>query len=213
MIPQIKLGELLCTRLCHDLTGPIGAVANGVEFMSEEGAKMQEQALELISSSALQAVSRLQFYRKAYGRINDNGEANIEALRKVVSDFFTGSKITLDWPDTHTDSSGVSISYKMSRLLFNLIIIASAALLRGGTLAVRLSSGDNVKAVHVKVSGRSIKWDTEIEAALSHDIGIESLTPKIIQAYMTRLLAEELDANLSWQVGEEFMEISALRKM
>lgn len=213
MIPQLKLSELLCTRLCHDLTGPIGAVANGVEFLSEEGSKMQEQAIDLISSSASQAVSRLQFYRKAYGRINDTGEANIDGLRKVASDFFAGSKITLDWPDTHTDSSGVSVSYKMSRLLFNLIIISSATLLRGGTLAIRLSSHDTVKAVHVTARGRSIKWDTEIEAALSQDITIESLTPKIIQAYMTRLLAEELDANLSWQIGEESVEISALRKV
>ena len=64
MVSELKFAELLCTRLCHDLTGPIGAIANGAEFLSDEGFDMQGQAIELISSSAAQAVSRLQFYRK-----------------------------------------------------------------------------------------------------------------------------------------------------
>src|ERR1700735_3589316 len=123
MIPHLKLAELLCTRLCHDLTGPIGAIANGAEFLNgEDGAKMQDMAVELINTSAAQAVSRLQFYRRAYGRINDDGEANLDSLRKIVSDFFAGGKVIIDWPDTHTHASGVAISYKMGRLLINLLI-------------------------------------------------------------------------------------------
>lgn len=212
MVPQLKLSELLCTRLCHDLTGPIGAIANGIEFLSEEGAKMQEQAIELISNSAAQAVSRLQFYRKAYGRINDDGEANLENLRKTTSDLFLGSKITLDWPDVHTDASGVSISYKMSRLLLNLIIIASASLLRGGNLSVRLSTTEDAKSIHIGTEGRQIKFDKEIEQALAEDLPLECLTPKTIQAYMTRLLSKELNADISWTVSEESMIITASKK-
>jgi histidine phosphotransferase ChpT len=52
VIPELKLAELLCTRLCHDLTGPIGAVSNGAEFLSDEGFELQGQAVELIVSSA-----------------------------------------------------------------------------------------------------------------------------------------------------------------
>lgn len=214
MVPQLKLAELLCTRLCHDLTGPIGAIANGAEFLSEEeSGKMQAQAIDLISSSAAQAVSRLQFYRKAYGRINEDGEANIEALKKLASDFFAGSKVTLDWPDYHTDASGVSISYKMGRLLINLIIIAAASLLRGGTLSVRLSANQKTKSVHVNVKGPSLKWDKEMEDALSHTLPPEALNPKLIQAHMTYLLAEDIKAHLSWQVKDEFIELSACREL
>jgi len=213
MIPQLKLAELLCTRLCHDLTGPIGAIANGAELMSEEGARMQDQAADLISSSAAQAVARVQFYRRAYGRINENGEANIEELKKITHDFFTGSKVVVDWPDTHTDSSGISISYKMGRLLLNLFIIASATLLRGGTLAVRLAAGDTIKSVHVLASGKLVKWDKEIEDSLSGLIALEALTPKLAQAYMTRLLAEELGTSLSWQITAESVELTAYRKL
>src|ERR1700743_3868637 len=116
MIKELQMAELLCTRLCHDLTGPIGAIANGAEFLSDEGFDLQGQAVELITSSATQAVSRLQFYRKAYGRINDDGEANLAEQKKIANDFFAGGKVTLDWPDMHTDALNVSVSYKMGRL-------------------------------------------------------------------------------------------------
>lgn len=211
MIPQLKLAELLCTRLCHDLTGPIGAIANGTEFLSEETGKMQEQAIELIGSSAAQAVSRLQFYRKAYGRINDDGEINLESLRKTTADLFTDSKITLDWPDAHTESAGVPVSYKMGRILMNLVIIASATLLRGGTLSVRLAADGDIKTIQIRAEGKSIKWDGEIEQTLSQDVSLESLNPKIIQAYMTRLLALEIEATLTWQATAESFTISASR--
>ena len=59
MTDELRMAELLCTRLCHDLTGPIGAVNNGAEFLGDEGFSMQGQAVELIISSAFSAVVRL----------------------------------------------------------------------------------------------------------------------------------------------------------
>ena len=61
MVDETRLAEMLCTRLCHDLTGPIGAVNNGAEFLSEEGFDMQNEAMQLILTSAHEAVNRLQF--------------------------------------------------------------------------------------------------------------------------------------------------------
>src|SRR5476649_361754 len=102
MIDELRMAELLCTRLCHDLTGPIGAVNNGAEFLSEEGFNLQGQAVELITSSAASAVARLQFYRFAYGRVKDQGEASLADSQRLGSDFFTGGKVALDWPDQYT---------------------------------------------------------------------------------------------------------------
>jgi histidine phosphotransferase ChpT len=213
MVPELKLAELLCTRLCHDLTGPIGAIANGAEFLSEEGFDLQGQALELISSSAAQAVSRLQFYRKAYGRINEDGEANLAEQKKVIADFFTGGKIILDWPDSHTDASGVSVSYKMGRLLLNMTIIASNTLLRGGTLAIRLNANDTHKEIHITASGTLVKWDKEIEDALSGNIPLEALTPKTVQAELTRWLTKELESELTWQIAESSIDLIVRRPL
>lgn len=162
--------------------------------------------MELINSSASQAVSRLQFYRRAYGRINDDGEADLSEQKKIAEDFFAGSKITLDWPDTHTAASGVSVSYKMGRLLLNLLVITSATLLRGGTLGVRITAEESVKELRVSATGTSIKWDKEIEDALSGKIPLEQLTPKTVQAELTRMLTKELNAQLTWKISEGGME-------
>src|ERR1700735_5418481 len=105
MIEELRIAEMLCTRLCHDLTGPIGAVNNGAEFLSEEGFNMQGQALELIASSAFSAVARLQFYRIAYGRVKEQGEAPLAEYQRMAKDFFKDSKVELDWPDQYTDAS------------------------------------------------------------------------------------------------------------
>lgn len=207
MVPELKLAELLCTRLCHDLTGPIGAIANGAEFLSEEGFDLQGQAIELINSSAGQAVSRLQFYRKAYGRINDDGEANLAEQKKVTQDFFSEGKIILDWPDIHTDASGVSMSYKMGRLLLNMVIIATGTLLRGGTLAIRLAADDVAKEIRVTANGAAVRWDKEIEDALAGRTRLESLTPKTVQADLTRWLAKELGAELEWNISEASFDL------
>src|ERR1700709_2008856 len=109
MIAETKLAEMLCTRLCHDLTGPIGAVNNGAEFLDEEGFDMQNEAVQLILSSAHEAVNRLQFYRQAYGRVGHMGESSLSDKKKITMDFFSGTKVKVDWPDAHTDAANMGI--------------------------------------------------------------------------------------------------------
>jgi histidine phosphotransferase ChpT len=204
MNENIQIAELLCTRLCHDLTGPIGAVNNGAEFLSEEGFDLQNQAVELIVSSAFSAVSRLQFYRMAYGSVKNHGEANLAEKQKVAADYFTGSKITLDWPETHTDAASISISLKMARLIFNLLIIASSALIRGGTISVRLEKNEaEYKIITVSAKGANLKWDDEAEKMLSSTTSGGDVTTKNVQLHLTRQYADDLRAKIEWRVSDE----------
>lgn len=208
MIDELRMAELLCTRLCHDLTGPIGAVNNGAEFLSEEGFNMQGQAVELIISSAFSAVTRLQFYRMAYGKVKDHGEASLTEKQKLASDFFADSKITLDWPDSHTDASGISVSLKMARLLYNLLIVASSALIRGGTITVRIMqdpSGN--KRLKVSAQGPGLKWDAEMDRIFSGSFPVADLNPKNVQTYLTKRFADDLEATMACAVAGEELAI------
>jgi len=211
---QLRMAELLCTRLCHDLTGPIGAVNNGAEFLAEEGFNMQNQAVELIVSSAFSAVSRLQFYRLAYGNVKESGEANLADKQKMAIDYFAGSKITLDWPDTQTDASGVSVSLKMARLIFNLLIMASACLIRGGVISVRISLGaDGNKHVVVNAKGSHVKWEPEVTQILDDKIKDEDLSPKNVQAQLTRYFADDLGVSLGHRASEEEVTFDVVQKI
>ena len=201
MSHETKLAEMIATRLCHDLTGPIGAVNNGAEFLDEEGFDMQNEAVKLIVSSAHEAVNRLQFYRQAYGRVGESGEASLDDKKKITVDFFSGSKVKVDWPDSHTDASGVAISQKMSRLLLNLIIIAGASAIRGGVLSVRIAKGeDGEKQISISITGETIKLDPETAAILNRTGDDIPLTPKTSQPYLATKLAEELRAKIDFSV-------------
>ncbi len=206
MIDETKLAEMLCTRLCHDLTGPIGAVNNGAEFLSEEGFDMQNEAMQLILSSAHEAVNRLQFYRQAYGRISDGGEASLSEKQILAKAFFSSTKITLDWPDNHADASGVSFSHKMARLLLNLLIIASASLIRGGTISVRVEETATAKRLHIRASGPTIKLDDEARAVLCGD-DTAPLTPKLAQIFLSLSILREMDAALSLEMSEDSLSL------
>ncbi|NBX03896.1 MAG: hypothetical protein EBR02_07565 [Alphaproteobacteria bacterium] len=209
MIEDLRMAELLCARLCHDLTGPIGAVNNGAEFLSEEGFNMQNQAVELIVSSAFSAVSRLQFYRLAYGAVKEGGEADLSDKQKLAADYFAGSKVTLDWPDNHTDAAGVSISLKMVRLIYNFLIIASAALVRGGTISVRIGQEEGEqgrKWVSVGAQGAGLKWDASWSKMLAGDFVSADLDPKNVQVGLTTRFASDLGATMEHNTdGEAFL--------
>lgn len=212
MIPETKLAEMLCTRLCHDLTGPIGAVNNGAEFLEDEGFDMENEAVQLILSSAHEAVSRLQFYRQAYGRVNDSGEACLADKKKLVTDFFRSSKVKLDWPDSHTDASGISISQKTGRLILNLLVIAGGSLIRGGTVSVRLSATDDFKQVHITAAGDTIRMDPDMRTILKGD-GVESmLSPKSAQPFLTVKLANEVGASMAIEVENNTLSLTVTQK-
>lgn len=211
MTIETRLAEMLCTRLCHDLTGPIGAIANGAEFLAEDQFELQGQAVELINQSAEQAVNRLQFYRSAYGRVNHNGEASLSDCKELISRFFTGTKITLDWPDGYTEAANISVSRKLARLMFNLVVIVAGTLIRGGVVSIRLRRDDNEKHVIISASGSTIKWDSEQEQALERRIDIDEVGPSTVQGYYTKVLAEELGVSFTFNRGEETFEIVAIQ--
>jgi histidine phosphotransferase ChpT len=210
MTKELLVAELLCTRLCHDLTGPIGAVNNGAEFLSEEGFSKQNEAVDLIVSSAFSAVSRLQFYRFAYGRVKDGGEASLSDKKAMVVDFFKGSKVELDWSDEHTDASGVSVSSKMVRLIFNLLIITSNALLKGGKITVRVNENENGdKVITVSAEGPAVKWEKDVALMVSAPMTDEALTAKNIQMHLTYELLQELHMTLTQESNPQSLLFTA----
>lgn len=213
MASESRLMELLCTRLCHDIIGPVGAIANGAEFLAEEDAGMQGQAIELITQSASEAVNRLQYYRMAYGRVGLKGEACIADCKDLIKRFLDNGKVSLDWPDQYTEAANIPISRNMARVIYNLVIIATGTLIRGGVISIRLQhdgSGDNL--VSVSASGATLKWDEKVAAALRMQAEIDVLEASTVQAYFTGMIASEAKIALQVELGTENFEIKATQK-
>jgi len=143
-IGALDLAALLCSRLCHDLISPVGAIINGLEVMEEDkDEETKTFALDLIKKSATQASAKLQFCRLAFGGAGSAG-AQIELgdAEKAARGLLEDGKTTLVW-----NLPRALVAKNRAKLLLNMLLVASGTIPRGGTLmAEPMSEGYQVSA-------------------------------------------------------------------
>ena len=185
--------ELLCSRLCHDLIGPVTAINNGIELITEFGDEMRGEAMSLMADSAREGSRRLQFYRVAFGFGGDapGGGVGLGDARARALDLLADGRITLDWPEIGAPSD-LGLPRGGVKLLLNLILVGVEALAGSGTVSVRLNAVSG--GVTSTVTARSDKagLSDELLSALSGELPVEDLTPHTVQLYYTYMLAAGL---------------------
>jgi histidine phosphotransferase ChpT len=128
----LDLAALLCSRVCHDVISPVGAVVNGIELYDSGDASMKEFSIDLVRKSSRQASARLQFARIAFGAAGsagalvDTGDAG-----QVAKAFFADEKVSLTW-----EAPRALLPKNQVKLLLNLLMVAAHAIPRGGSLTV-----------------------------------------------------------------------------
>src|SRR6202140_3547889 len=95
----LELAALLCSRLCHDLISPVGAIVNGLEVLEDDNDEETKTfALELIKKSARVASARLQFCRLAFGAAGSAGATiDLGDAETVARGFLEDDKTKLGW--------------------------------------------------------------------------------------------------------------------
>jgi histidine phosphotransferase ChpT len=129
----LDLAALLCSRVCHDLISPVGAIVNGIEVLEEDkDEETRTFALDLIKKSSRNASARLQFCRLAFGAAGSAG-AQIDTgdAEKVSRGLIEDEKIKITWnlPRELRPKNQV-------KLLLNMMLVAAGTIPRGGTLTV-----------------------------------------------------------------------------
>jgi histidine phosphotransferase ChpT len=183
---DLRVAELLASRLCHDLVGPIGAVNNGMELIEDEDPGMIDEALKLAANSAQQAANTLQFFRLAYGMAGGRVGGDLSELRDLVTRYLNSSKTTLEWS---VQSNPTGAPEGLAKLLLNMVALAAEVLPKGGALSVDVSPGAAGLGVSVTATGPGAKVREETEPALRPDVLVGELTPRNVQGYFTRILA------------------------
>jgi histidine phosphotransferase ChpT len=204
------LANLLCSRLCHDLIGPVGAVGNGLEVLADEDdADMRRQALELLTFSAEEASRRLKFYRLAFGAAG-GGEVplSLGEAREAARGLLTGGKVALDWPDAAMQA-GVTPNKIAVRLLLNMIQLAAEGLPRGGRVAVQLARSGSGVAMTVVASGPTATLPEALVGALNGRRTLAELDPRAAQAFYARRLAQDCRSQVSVMQSDGQLVLSA----
>ncbi len=123
MLVDLKVAQFLCSRLCHDLAGPVGAVNAGLELL-DEGADDAAGALTLVAQSAREMTRRLTFFRTAFGLVaGAGGVIALDEARDLAADLLSEGRVTLDWPrDTSRDRTVPAAALK---LVLNLVLLGA----------------------------------------------------------------------------------------
>jgi histidine phosphotransferase ChpT len=189
---EMRVLELLATRLCHELSGPVAAINNGIELLGDEdfepgpppGPGFIHDAIALVGDSARRARNRLQFYRFAYG-FSGLGAITGPAPHVLADGFFAASHIVCDYAE-----SARSMPSDWQKLACNLLPVAADTLPRGGRLA--LSGGP----LTIEAAGETAALSPEVRAALTPATPITEITARTIQPYFASLLARGLGHRL-----------------
>lgn len=198
----LQLAELLCARVCHDLSGPVGAAAAGAELFEDMAGAVDEETVSLVAEAAAGAASRLKFFRSALGPAAAAPQ-NSAALRDLMVNYLdtlasaASPGIQLAWPAPPPHLDGES-----ARLLLNLVLLAKDALPRGGRITVVSDEG----RPRVVAYGEPAALNDEARAVLSG--GQTPSGPKGAQAFFVRTLAERLGGGLMASLTSEGLSLS-----
>lgn len=194
---DLRFCELLAARICHDLVGPIGAVANGVELLGDDGSGADAEVVRLIAGSAKAASRRLQAFRVAFGSANTLPSAGwSSAVRDLALGLVEEGKASLDWPRIAPEVEAAS-DKRLAKIMLNLVMIGLDSMMRGGTIRVEAKAVDRSVAITVRGSGGQGRISDEVRAGLEGVFDLAKATPKAAPAYLTASLARELGGVLA----------------
>ena len=188
---EYRLVELLCSKLCHDLISPIGAINNGLEFLEEGNSEMAREAISLIGGSATQATARLTFFRMAFGGWGNAETTQFGPLRQPIHQFLNDRKINIKWNDSLAADTD-EISKFSAKLLLNMIMFAADCVQRDGTIEIFAPLSDINILPKLLVSGEKIGLREDIVSGLDINITTENLTARNVVAFHCIFIAEKL---------------------
>jgi histidine phosphotransferase ChpT len=185
----IDLASLLCSRLCHDLLSPVGALNNGLELMADEqDPEMRERCFELLHESARASANKLKFFRLAFGAGGGFGEKidTREAKSALEGLFGADRRVELGWMVEDDELSKGAV-----KLLLNLALIAGDALVRGGRLDVGVESGEGGLELVIRAEGQRILLDPTLRETLLKGSSGGTVEPRAAGAWLAHSLAAD----------------------
>jgi histidine phosphotransferase ChpT len=210
-LDTLDLVALLCSRMCHDVISPVGAIVNGLEVLEDEtDPAMRDFALDLIRKSARQASARLQFARLAFGTAGSAGASiDLGDAEQVARGMFQDEKVTLTWA-----APCALLPKNKVKLLLNLLVTAMSAIPRGGVMDVAVTGaaamGDApTVAFTLKAKGLNARIPPHAEALLAGVPESGTVDAHGVQTYYVGLLARAAGMRVSLSIHGDEVTIQA----
>ncbi len=185
-LDSLDLAALLCSRICHDLISPAGAIVNGLEVLEEsDDPETKTFAMDLIKKSARTASARLQFCRIAFGAAGSAG-AQIDTgdAETTARGFIEDEKVKLTW-----NLERAFLPKNRVKLLLNMLVVSGGTIPRGGTLTVDTIGSGETMGFKVTATGINARIPQAVPGLLEGQSESGTIDAHAIQPYYTGLLA------------------------
>lgn len=201
----LELAALLCSRVCHDLISPVGAIVNGLEVLDDNPKPDdREFALDLIRKSAKNASARLQFCRLAFGAAGSAGaQIDLGDAQTMSRGQFEDNKTRITW-----NLPRILLPKNRVKLLLNMMVIAQQTIPRGGMLTVDPIGEGETMSFRVSAAGPNARLPQNIADLLSagHSGAVDA---HAVQPYYTRLLAQACGLSVALAPEGEAIVVTA----
>ncbi|WP_206435952.1 histidine phosphotransferase family protein [Altericroceibacterium xinjiangense] len=205
MTSSVDLAAQLCSRLCHDLLSPVGALGNGLELLADErDPQMRQRCLDLLEQSARTSADKLKFFRLAYGAAPADESVSTDEPRALI-ERLCGSRIAMNWVVDDPKLPKPAI-----KVLLNLAAIGIDSLPRGGTLDLGVELRDEECEIVVRASGGRIALDDAVGRALNGGLEEADLTSRSAPAQMIRLFIAERGGEVQHMRSADSLLIGAV---
>ena len=201
----LELAALLCSKVCHDLISPVGAIVNGLEVL-DDNPKPEDRdfALELIRKSAKTASARLQFCRLAFGAAGSAGaQIDLGDAQTMARGHIEDAKTSITW-----NLPRLLLPKNRVKLLLNMMVVAQQTIPRGGVLTVDPIGEGETMSFRVAATGLNARLPQNIVNLLA---GAQQSTidAHAVQPYCTRLLADACGLKVTLAADGEAMVVQA----
>ena len=190
-LSDLDLAALLCSRVCHDVISPVGAIANGLELIDdpEMDEETKETALAMVRSSARTAAAKLKFCRIAFGAAGSAGALiDMGEAGEIAKAFVGDEKVKLDWLAPRENRPKQQV-----KLVLNMMLMAMAGIPRGGLVTVAVD-GDSFTA---RAMGDRAKVPEALGQVLDGSMELTTLDARLVQPYYAKQLARSAGLSLS----------------
>lgn len=205
-LDPLDLAALLCSRVCHDVISPVGAIANGLEMLEDEkDPEMRAMALDLVKKSSAKASAQLQFCRLAFGAAGSAG-ADIDSgdAQNVANGLLVDDRTKIEW-----NVARAYMPKNKVKLLLNMCLIASKAIPRGGLLTVTVTGTGNETSARIEAAGPNLRLAHGVAQMLS-GAPEGPVDAHSIQPYYAALVAKAAGMQVSARTENDKVVLEAL---
>jgi histidine phosphotransferase ChpT len=205
-LEALDLAALLCSRVCHDLISPSGAIVNGLEVLEEStDEETRSFALDLIKKSARTASARLQFCRIAFGAAGSpSAQIDLGDAESVARGFVEDEKVKLSWHLTRALAPKNRV-----KLLLNMILVAAQSIPRGGIVAVEGEGAPEAMTFRISARGLNARISQTAPGLLAGAPESGIVDAHGIQPFYTGLLARTSGLVVSIEADGDAIVVAA----